>query len=102
MANEQPVAEYYSLTVTADLAGLSPARIRLYERAGMIAPVRRIGRSRLYGEAELARLRRLRRLATDLGLNAAGLEVVVRLLDELEALRAEVKALRPGGRAASG
>jgi MerR family transcriptional regulator/heat shock protein HspR len=48
----------------------------------------------LYSEEDLARLRRLRRLSQDLGLNAAGVEVVARLIEELESLRAELRALR--------
>ncbi len=85
---------YYRLEIVAERVGLSPARIRAYERAGLIRPARIYGRTRLYSEEDLARLRRLRRLADDLGLNPAGVEVVARLLDELATLRDEVRALR--------
>jgi MerR family transcriptional regulator/heat shock protein HspR len=87
---------YYRLEVVAERVGLSPARIRAYEAAGLIRPARVQGRTRLYGESELARLRRFRRLAEHLGLNPAGVEVVARLLDEMAALRAELERLRGG------
>jgi MerR family transcriptional regulator/heat shock protein HspR len=88
------ITGYYRIEVVAEQVGLSPARIRAYERAGLIRPTRVQGRTRLYGEEELARLRRLRRLSQDLGLNPAGVEIVARLIDDLEALRAELRALR--------
>jgi DNA-binding transcriptional MerR regulator len=81
---------YVRLEVAARLVRLPPARVRRYVRAGLIRPPRVEGRSPLFSEAELARLRKIRRLADDLGLNAAGVEVAVRLLDEIEALRAEL------------
>ena len=87
---------YYRLEIVAERVGLSPSRIRAFERAGLVGPARVQGRVRLYGETELARLRRLRRLALDLGLNAAGIEIVARLLDDVEALRAELKAIQAG------
>src|ERR1700694_429215 len=90
------VLNYYRLEGVAEQVGLSPSRIRAFERAGLVGPARVQGRVRLYGETELARLRRLRRLALDLGLNAAGVEIVARLLDDVEALRAELQASRGG------
>jgi MerR family transcriptional regulator/heat shock protein HspR len=85
---------YYRLEIVAERVGLSATRIRAYERVGLIQPSRVQGSIRLYDDVAVARLRRLRRLANDLGLNAAGVEVVARLLEEIDALRAEVKALR--------
>jgi MerR family transcriptional regulator, heat shock protein HspR len=79
---------YVRLEVAARLVRLPPARVRRYVRAGLVRPPRVEGRSPLFSESELARLRKIRRLADDLGLNAAGVEVAVRLLDEIDALRA--------------
>jgi MerR family transcriptional regulator/heat shock protein HspR len=90
------LVEYYHIEVVSEQIGLSPARIRRYERAGLVGPARVQGQARFYGESDVARLRRLRRLTHDLGLNPAGVEIVTRLLDELEALRAEVRTLRTG------
>lgn len=86
----------YRLTVAARLAGLSPTRLRRIERAGLIQTVEAPGR-RLYPAATVARLRKIRRLSDDLGLNLAGVEVVLRLTEEIAALRA---ALAAAGRAA--
>jgi MerR family transcriptional regulator/heat shock protein HspR len=88
------VTSYYRLEIVAERVGLSPARIRAYEQAGLIRPARVQGRLRLYGDPELAQLRRLRRLAEHLGLNPAGVEIVARLLDEIEALRGELRSRR--------
>jgi len=94
VTERERVAGYYRLEVVAELVGLPPARIRAYERAGLVQSRTVAGRQRLYGDDDLARLRRLRRLARDLGLNAAGVEVVARLLDDLEQLRTELRELR--------
>lgn len=82
----------------AELVRMSPSTVRRFVRMGLIRPIRYEGRSALFGDAELARLRRLRRLSEDLGLNAAGLEVTSRLLDEIARLRSELlrTSHRPG------
>ena len=84
------------LTVAARLVRLPSASVRRYVRAGLVRPRRVEGRAPLFGEAELARLRKIRRLREDLGLNASGIEVALRLLDEIQALRATL-AQREGG-----
>jgi len=76
------------LDAAARLAHVSTARVRYYIRVGLIRPSRIEGEEPLFGQQELARLRRIRRLQEDLGLNTAGVEVVMRLVDEIEALRA--------------
>ena len=91
MIDQTQRAEYCRLETAARLVRLSPARVRRYVRAGLVRPARVEGRVALFGPAELARLRKIRRLTTDLGLNTAGVEVALRLLDEIAALRAEVQ-----------
>jgi DNA-binding transcriptional MerR regulator len=76
------------LDVAARLVRVSPARIRYYVRTGFVRPSRVEGDAPFFGDAELARLRRIRRLQEDLGLNAAGVEVALHLLDEIEQLQA--------------
>ena len=85
---------YYRVTVAARLVGLTPARVRRYLQAGLVQPATIERGVPLLGERELARLRKIRRLTTDLGLNTAGVEVALRLLDEIAALRAEVQRAR--------
>jgi MerR family transcriptional regulator/heat shock protein HspR len=77
---------YYELEVAARLSRLPPARVRRYVRVGLVRPSRLDGRTAYFGEDELARLRTIRRLSEDLGINAAGVEVVLRLVDEIRAI----------------
>jgi MerR family transcriptional regulator/heat shock protein HspR len=77
---------YYELEVAARLTRLPAARVRRYVRIGLVRPSRLEGRTALFGEDELARLRTIRRLGEDLGINAAGVEVVLRLVDEIRGL----------------
>jgi MerR family transcriptional regulator/heat shock protein HspR len=87
----------YELEVAARLTRLPATRVRRYVRVGLIRPVRVEGRTAYFSEAELARLRTIRRLGEDLGLNAAGVEVVLRLVDEVRTLRTALDA-RPDRR----
>lgn len=79
--------EMVRLEIAAQRVRLSPRRIRRYVRAGLVRPRRGEGAELLFSEAELEQLRRIRRLVDDLGLNLAGVEVVLRLLAQLEAAR---------------
>jgi MerR family transcriptional regulator, heat shock protein HspR len=73
----------YMISVAAELVGMHPQTLRIYENKGLINPKRTRGNTRLYSEADLERLRVIQRLTTELGLNLAGVEVVLRLEDEL-------------------
>jgi MerR family transcriptional regulator, heat shock protein HspR len=83
--------QYVHLDVAAGLVHLPPARIRLYVRQGIVRPSRVEGRAMLFGEPELARLRKIRRLTHDLGLNTAGVEIVMRLLEDMDRLRSALE-----------
>ena len=73
----------YMISVAAELVGMHPQTLRVYEEKGLVRPQRTAGNTRLYSEADLERLRLIQRLTTELGLNLAGVEVVLRLEDEL-------------------
>jgi MerR family transcriptional regulator, heat shock protein HspR len=77
----------YMISVAADLVGMHPQTLRIYESKGLIRPKRTSGNTRLYSEADLDRLRLIQQLTTELGLNLAGVEHVLRLQDELVRLR---------------
>jgi MerR family transcriptional regulator/heat shock protein HspR len=81
--DERFIETAYRAETVCQLLRLSPATLRRYERHGLVQP-RRAGRASLYSEAELRRLRRIRRLTVDLGVNLAGVEVILRLVDRLE------------------
>jgi MerR family transcriptional regulator/heat shock protein HspR len=73
----------YMISIAADLVGMHPQTLRIYESKGLVSPRRTRGNTRLYSETDLERLRLIQRLTTELGLNLAGVEVVLRLEDEL-------------------
>jgi MerR family transcriptional regulator, heat shock protein HspR len=71
------------ISVAADLVGMHPQTLRIYESKGLVRPKRTAGNTRLYSERDLERLRLVQRLTTELGLNLAGVEHVLRLEDQL-------------------
>ena len=83
----------YMISVAAELAGLHPQTLRMYENRGLIRPARTAGGTRLYSESDVERLRLVQRLTTELGLNLAGVEHVLRLEDELRRLRERMNLL---------
>lgn len=92
---ERPV---YVISVAADIVDMHPQTLRLYERKGLVAPKRSSGKTRLYSEHDVEKLREIRRLTQELGVNLAGVEEIIRLRDELDAqqnrLEAEIARLR--------
>jgi len=83
----------YMISVAADLVGMHPQTLRIYESRGLVRPQRTAGNTRLYSEADLDRLKLIQRLTTELGLNLAGVEHVLRLEDELRRMRARMDRL---------
>jgi MerR family transcriptional regulator, heat shock protein HspR len=77
----------YMISVAADLVGMHPQTLRIYESKGLIRPKRTAGNTRLYSEADVERLKLIQRLTTELGLNLAGVEHVLRLEDDLQRMR---------------
>jgi MerR family transcriptional regulator/heat shock protein HspR len=77
----------YMISVAADLVGMHPQTLRIYENKGLIRPKRTAGNTRLYSEADVDRLKLIQRLTSELGLNLAGVEHVLRLEDELQRMR---------------
>jgi MerR family transcriptional regulator, heat shock protein HspR len=83
----------YMISVAADLVGMHPQTLRIYEAKGLVRPQRTAGNTRLYSESDLERLRLIQRLTTELGLNLAGVERVLALEDELLRMRARLERL---------
>jgi MerR family transcriptional regulator, heat shock protein HspR len=83
----------YMISVAADLVGMHPQTLRIYEAKGLVRPKRTPGNTRLYSEADLERLRLIQRLTTELGLNLAGVEIALRLEDEVARLRRRIDRL---------
>src|SRR5947207_11207795 len=83
----------YMISVAAELVGMHPQTLRIYEQKGLVRPSRTAGNTRLYSEADLARLKLIQRLTTELGLNLAGVEVVLDLEDKLRKMQARMDRL---------
>jgi MerR family transcriptional regulator/heat shock protein HspR len=84
----------YMISVAADLVGMHPQTLRIYEQKGLVRPKRTAGNTRLYSDADVERLQLVQRLTTDLGLNLAGVELVLRLEDELKKAHARIERLQ--------
>jgi MerR family transcriptional regulator/heat shock protein HspR len=84
----------YAISVAAELVGMHPQTLRLYETKGLVRPQRTPGGTRQYSEADVERLRIIQRLTTELGLNLAGVELVLRLEDELRRVHAQLERLQ--------
>jgi MerR family transcriptional regulator, heat shock protein HspR len=83
----------YMISVAADLVGMHPQTLRIYEAKGLVRPQRTAGNTRLYSEADLDRLRLIQRLTTELGLNLAGVEAVLDLEEQLQRMQAQLERL---------
>ena len=83
----------YMISVAAELVGMHPQTLRIYESKGLVRPKRTPGNTRLYSEADLERLRLIQRLTGQLGLNLAGVETVLRLEDELARMQRRLERL---------
>ena len=83
----------YMISVAAELVGMHPQTLRMYETRGLIEPKRSPKGTRLYSQADVERLRRIQAMTTELGLNLAGVEQVLALQDELQQLHARIDRL---------
>jgi MerR family transcriptional regulator, heat shock protein HspR len=83
----------YVISVAAELAGVHPQTLRIYERKGLLEPARTTGGSRRYSEIDIERLRRISELSAD-GMNLSGIKRVMELEAENLRLRAELERLR--------
>ena len=88
-----PERPRYMISVAAELVEMHPQTLRLYEAKGLVRPARSPGGTRLYSDWDIERLQRIQRLTTELGLNLAGVEQVLRLQDELNRARARIERL---------
>ena len=84
----------YMISIAAELAGMHPQTLRIYEQKGLVRPKRTAGNTRLYSEADIERLQVIQRLTNELGLNLAGVELVIRLEDELRKAHTRIEKLQ--------
>jgi len=84
----------YPISVVAQMVDLHPQTLRNYEQIGLVVPHRTAGNIRLYSQREVERLHKINRLTQDLGVNLAGVEIILRLTGQIEDLQATVAMLQ--------
>lgn len=89
-----PADAAFVISVAARLVGVHEQTLRYYERAGLVEPARSKGRIRLYSLHDLERVRQIRRFTDDMGVNLAGVEVIIRLTDRIRELERENEQLK--------
>jgi MerR family transcriptional regulator/heat shock protein HspR len=87
-----PDRAVYIISVAAELAGVHPQTLRIYERKGLVRPYRTRGNTRRYSEADIDRLRRVQRLTQD-GVNLAGVKRILAMEEELQRMRRQIAQL---------
>ncbi len=88
---EEPV---YLISVVAKVLTIHPQTLRQYEREGLICPSRTDGKMRLYSQRDIDKIKMIQRLTRDLGVNLAGVDIIIRLKDKIQAYEEEIKELK--------
>src|SRR5919201_6774832 len=83
----------YIISVAAELAGVHPQTLRIYERKGLLQPSRTSGNTRRYSERDIDRLRAIQKLTQDFGVNLAGVKMIVEMENELDRMRERVERM---------
>ncbi len=91
MPDDEPC---YVISVAARMVGMHAQSLRNYERIGLIRPGRSQGRVRLYSDADIQHVRNIQRLVQDLGVNLAGVEVIMNMRGRMQRMEAEMDLLR--------
>ena len=87
--SDEPI---YIISVAARLVDMHPQTLRYYERAGLLKPTRSMGKNRLYSQREIEHLQKIARLTNDLGVNLAGVEIIMDLTERMEKMQEEMQA----------
>jgi len=88
---EEPV---YLISVVAKVLTIHPQTLRQYEREGLICPSRTDGKMRLYSQRDIDKIKMIQRLTRDLGVNLAGVDIIIRLKDKIQAFENEIEELK--------
>lgn len=83
----------YPISVVAEMVGVHPQTLRLYEREGLIKPQRTNRQTRLYSETDIERLKSIINLTQDMGVNLAGVEIVLRMREQMEEMQSMMEEL---------
>ncbi len=88
---EEPV---YLISVVAKVLTIHPQTLRQYEREGLICPSRTDGKMRLYSQRDIDKIKMIQRLTRDLGVNLAGVDIIIRLKEKIQSFEDEIKELK--------
>jgi len=88
---DEPV---YLISVVANMLSIHPQTLRQYEREGLVKPSRTKGSMRLYSQSDIDRMKLILRLTRDMGVNLAGVDVALRLREQMDAMEQEIEHLR--------
>jgi MerR family transcriptional regulator, heat shock protein HspR len=94
MSQRDPKEPVYMISIASQLTGLHPQTVRLYERLGLVSPSRVNNKNRLYSEQDIERLLQIRRFTQEMGVNLAGVEIILDLLQKMDRLQLEMDELR--------
>ncbi|PWU25626.1 MAG: MerR family transcriptional regulator [Candidatus Rokuibacteriota bacterium] len=83
----------YMIGVVADMLKLHPQTLRMYEKKGLIRPSRTVGRTRMYSADDVEEIARVTRLARDLGVNLAGIEIILKMRRRMLAMQTQIEDL---------
>jgi len=89
--DEEPI---YVISIAARLVGMHQQSLRYYERAGLVTPSRTTGGIRMYSNADIQKIRQAQRLIEQLGVNLAGVDIILRMNEQIRELQAELTATR--------
>ena len=89
--DEEPI---YVISIAARLVGMHQQSLRYYERAGLVTPRRTAGGIRMYSNADIQKIRQAQRLIDQLGVNLAGVDIILRMSEQIRELQAELEATR--------
>ena len=81
----------YMIGDAAEMCGVHPQTLRQYERLGLVVPSRAGAKNRLYSDNDIRRVQQIQRLTQDMGVNLAGVELILRLLDDMEAMKSDME-----------
>ena len=87
----------YVISIAAMMVGIPTYTLRYYEKIGIIEPSRSGGNIRLYSDGDIAHLRRVKTLMNDLGINLAGVEIILRMAERIAELQRQLEEMEPDG-----
>ncbi|GAB1534779.1 helix-turn-helix transcriptional regulator [Geovibrio sp. ADMFC3] len=84
----------YVISIVSEMLELHPQTLRQYERMGLVTPSRTVGNTRLYSDEDIERLKFIMTLSKDMGVNLAGIEIILNMREQIETLHAQLEGMK--------